>query len=314
MRISIHRSNIKPQTQKTHEDLQSATVSRLGGAVASLILLTLFNLSWRAVAAPVTAKDAATAVANWLIVDPMPLGENLGGTVQQVIRSTTMAAIPIYYIVYLDPSAFVIVAADDLVEPIVGFARAGQYDPSEDNPLGALVSNDLPARVAYAQQSGSASRTPTLSRPRPSGSSSPPTDGGPVICSKVLTSVSDVRVAPFTQTTWDQQTASGVALPPVTITTLRLTGPATSTTTRRAAWRRPCRKLMRYYQFPTTSIGTASFSITVDGSRSSYTLQGGGGAGGAYVWSNMPLVPPASPTTCPVPGHWRTCSLTPAPR
>jgi hypothetical protein len=133
---------------------QSATVSRLGGAVASLILLTLFNLSWRAVAAPVTAKDAATAVANWLIVDPMPLGENLGGTVQQVDTFNDNSGNPIYYIVYLDPSAFVIVAADDLVEPIVGFARAGQYDPSEDNPLGALVSNDLSARVAYAQRAG----------------------------------------------------------------------------------------------------------------------------------------------------------------
>ena len=56
-------------------------------------------------------------------------------------------------------------------------------------------------------------------------------------------------------------------------------------------------QLMRYYQFPSTGIGTASFTIQVEGSPSSYTLLGGDGAGGPYVWSNMPLLPPASPTT-----------------
>jgi len=275
---------------------QSATVSRLGGAVASLILLTLFNLSWRAVAAPVTAKDAATAVANWLIVDPMPLGENLGGTVQQVDTFNDNSGNPIYYIVYLDPSAFVIVAADDLVEPIVGFARAGQYDPSEDNPLGALVSNDLSARVAYAQQSGSASSDTNALQAQAKWQRLAPQDGGPVITPKVLTSVSDVRVAPFTQTTWDQQTAAGADTaacynyytPPYGAGNIN-NYPAGCVATAMS-------QLMRYYQFPTTSIGTASFSIQVDSSYTNYTLQGGNGTGGAYVWSNMPLVPSASPT------------------
>jgi len=46
-------------------------------------------------------------------------------------------------VVYLDPEGFVIVAADDLIEPIIGFAPRGQFDPSTKNPLGALVSNDL---------------------------------------------------------------------------------------------------------------------------------------------------------------------------
>jgi hypothetical protein len=54
----------------------------------------------------------------------------------------------IYHIVYLHPSGFVIVPADDLIEPIIGFAGAGHYDLSLDNPLGALVTQDLNARVA----------------------------------------------------------------------------------------------------------------------------------------------------------------------
>ncbi len=56
-------------------------------------------------------------------------------------------------------------------------------------------------------------------------------------------------------------------------------------------------QLMRYYQFPSTGVGTASFPIQVDGSPSTYSLRGGDGAGGPYGWSNMPLVPPASPAT-----------------
>ena len=274
---------------------QSATVSRLGGAVASLILLTLFNLSWRAVAAPVTAKDAATAVANWLIVDPMPLGENLGGTVQQVDTFNDNSGNPIYYIVYLDPSAFVIVAADDLVEPIVGFARAGQYDPSEDNPLGALVSNDLSARVAYAQQSGSASSDTNALQAQAKWQRLAPQDGGPVIMPKVLTSLSDVRVAPFTQTTWDQQTAAGADTAACYNYCTPPDGDGNANNYPAGCVATAMAQVMRYYQFPNTGVGTASFPITVDGSGSSYTLRGGG-SGSAYVWGNMPLVPPASPT------------------
>ena len=63
-------------------------------------------------------------------MDRTPLGETLGGSVQRVETFNDQAGNPVYYVVYLDPSGFVIVAADDLVEPIVGFARAGQYDPS----------------------------------------------------------------------------------------------------------------------------------------------------------------------------------------
>src|ERR1039457_5155481 len=103
-------------------------------------------------AAPVTARDAASAVMGWLSVDQTPKGENLGGSVQGGDTFNDRSGNPPYFIVYLEPSGFVIVSAADLVEPIVGFARTGQYDPSENNPLGALVSNDLPARLAYARQ------------------------------------------------------------------------------------------------------------------------------------------------------------------
>src|ERR1035438_1464983 len=132
---------------------QPTAGSRFSGACAGLIFLALLNSSWpAALAAPVTSKDAAATVLGWLTVDRAPLGETLGGTVQRVDTFNGEDGNPAYYVVYLDPSGFVIVAADNLVEPIVGFASAGQYDPSGNNPLGALVSKDLSARLAYARQ------------------------------------------------------------------------------------------------------------------------------------------------------------------
>jgi len=43
------------------------------------------------------------------------------------------------------------VPADDFVEPIVAFADDGTYDPSLENPLGVLVSQDLEGRVVAAR-------------------------------------------------------------------------------------------------------------------------------------------------------------------
>ena len=44
--------------------------------------------------------------------------------------------------VYLAPSGFVVVPADDRADPVIAFAPAGRYDPSPKNPLGAMVSRD----------------------------------------------------------------------------------------------------------------------------------------------------------------------------
>ena len=167
-----------------------------------MILLMLLSASSRvATAAPVSSKQAAAVVTGWLSTDPAPLGETLGGSVQRVDKFNDQAGNAVYYVVYLEPSGFVIVAADDLVEPIVGFARAGQYDPSANNPLGALVSNDLSARVAYAQQAGLAPSDTNALQAQAKWQQLAPKDGGPVITPRGLTTMSDVRIAPLTQTT-----------------------------------------------------------------------------------------------------------------
>ncbi len=274
------------------------SVSRLGTVLACIALAILLSASWQpATAAPVTSKQAAAVVTGWLSMDRTPLGETLGGPVLRVDTFNDAAGNALYYVVYLEPSGFVIVAGDDLVEPIVGFARAGQFDPSNATPLGALVGNDLSARVAYARQAGSVLTDTNAVQAQAKWQQLAPADGAPVITPKGIATVSDVRIAPLTQTTWDQQTAAGAGsaacynyYTPPYANGSTANYPAGCVATAMS-------QLMRYYQFPTTSVGTAGFTVYSDGTPQTYYLQGGDSAGGPYVWSNMPLVPPDSPTT-----------------
>jgi hypothetical protein len=117
---------------------------------AILIVLQLCNLSW---AGPTTQYEAEMVVTGWLKADPRPLSMALG---RQVIKVETFSGgngQPVYYVVYLQPSGFVIVPGDDLVEPIIAFVNGSSYDPSNENPLGALVTNDLNERIAAVRTS-----------------------------------------------------------------------------------------------------------------------------------------------------------------
>ena len=275
-------------------------ISWLSLVLRALMLATLVSAPWQdAAAGPVTSKQAAAAVAGWLAVDRTHLGEPLGTSVQRVDTYAGQAGEALYYIVYLAPAGFAIVAADDLVEPIVGFACGGKFDPSEDNPLGALVNKDLSARLAHAREAGAAS--PEISALRAQakwrqlgGLAGEPEPSGPT--PNEIAGMSDVRIAPFTQTTWGQQTAAGPGsaacynyyTPPYGAGNAN-NYPAGCVATAMA-------QVMRYYQFPTTGVGNG---IVRDYRRWRSKLLFPARrrcAGGPYAWSNMPWAP-LSPTT-----------------
>ena len=277
---------------------QPLAACRPNTALAVLISATLLIAGWStALAAPVSSKQAAAAVTGWLSLDRTPLGETLGTSVRRVETFNDHAGSPLYYIAYLDPSGFVIVAADDLVEPIVGFAVAGQFDPSADNPLGALVSSDMGARVAFARQAGSVPSDTNTWKAQAKWQQLSSTSGGAMISPKGLSSVSDVRIAPLTKTTWDQQTAAAAGTTACYNYYTPPNGDGNPANYPAGCVATAMAQLMRYYQFPTTGIGSLPFTITNGTTPMTYYTRGGDGAGGPYVWSNMPLVPPANPTT-----------------
>ena len=101
-----------------------------------------------------------------------------------------------------------------------------------------------------------------------------------------LASVSDLRVATLVESRWSQSTAAGYNCYNYYTPNNYVCGCVATAMA----------QLMRYYQYPTTGVGTASFAITIDDWPATRSLRGGDGAGGAYNWANMKLVPSTGTT------------------
>jgi hypothetical protein len=262
---------------------------------ANLIwLLALGWLAKPASGAPVGPSTAADAVTGWLATDPTPLAEKLGHNVKSVETIMDGQGTALYHVVHLAPAGFVIVAADDRIEPIVAFAAKGVFDHSVNSALKALADKDLPSRLAQARAHPGAAKfvnAPGKWRQLKEGTKSPPAGS-----TAVATTVSTVWVAPFLQSLWDQQTIGSYGsescynyYTPPYATGSSSNYPSGCVATAMA-------QLLYYYQYPTAGVGTKSFSITVDGASTQASLRGGNGAGGPYLWSDMPAVP-QNPTT-----------------
>jgi hypothetical protein len=290
-------------------------------------------------AKPTTPEQARTVVENWLALDATPLGvplvqqvkeigtyttvqggssgENAPGSKAEPAASPLVASpgtlikevrtyfhqdTPVYYVVYLNPAGFVIVPADDLVEPIIGFLPAGQYNPSADNPLGAMVSQDLPGRVLDARQKEKQVQTeglqlaPTevyVAAQRKWGWLSNPAATGENLEFALPTPPSDERVPPLSGSTWDQSLVGGSACynyytPP------NAAGSASNYVSGCVAT--AMAQFMRFWHHPTIGVGTGSYTIYINSSSTTRSLRGGDGLGGAYLWGDMPWVPSSSMT------------------
>jgi len=262
-------------------------------------------------ARPTTADDAEKVVAGWLKTNARPLGTALG---RQIIKIETFIDDndqPVYYVVYLQPNGFVIVSADDLVEPIIAFADDGTFEPSLESPLGALVNNDLNGRITAVRNtspvsgdwsvvSGEQSKSnfsinqltahQLTNYPRSKWrhliSLAEASESGFGLMG--LITLSDVRVEPFVKSKWGQRYICGKnGYNYYTPNNYHCGCTATAMA-----------QLMRYHEHPTgrMKIGRRNFLIKVDDeSELAYTL-GGDGKGGPYKWSLMELEPGCSTT------------------
>jgi len=239
---------------------------------------------------PITSQQAETAAKAWLATDTRPLGAQIGRETAEKTESFAGADGQItYYVVYLKPSGFVILPAYDLAEPIVCFAGSGQYDPSDANPLGALVTKDLAARIRFARETETAALKGKALPQQAASAQAKWTrllekDGGAVTLG--VSSISDVRVAPLVQSRWSQTTeCDSYCYNYYTPNHY----PSGCVATAQA-------QLMRFHQFPTTGVGTRCFTTYVCGMTQSNCLRGGNGSGGPYDWACMVLDPGCATT------------------
>jgi hypothetical protein len=261
--------------------------------LAAVFVMLLF-LTSACFAAPVSPDQAKQAVQGWLVLDQKPMGMDMqGSSAQSVAAHAVSDGDAAYYIVALSGGGFVAVAGDDLVEPIVGFQNDGSFDADPNNPLFALLEQDMRGRQAKARsmtgmdmsasaENGANKRWATLLN-----AAAMAAQGLEFSVEMKSASISDVRVASLVDSRWSQSTVNGQNTYNLYTPNNYVCGCVATAMS----------QLMRYHSYPTAGVGTAAFSISVDGSSEDRNLRGGDGSGGAYSWSDMVLVPNSSITT-----------------
>ncbi|UCG57428.1 MAG: C10 family peptidase [Phycisphaerales bacterium] len=265
---------------------------RRASAVLATILILVQLGNHRAWGRLTTPYQAEQVVKGWLKADARPLNTAITPDVLNVESVTNEAGEPVYYIVYLHPAGFVIVSADDLVEPIIAFSADGTCDPSLETPLGALASRDMSGRAAIARaddnpggQIGVLSISDAQHRWYEFISLAQVSSGG--ITTQSLASISDVRVAPLVQSKWAQDEVCGNSCYNYYTPEGYYSGCVATAMA----------QLMRYHMYPDTGIGVQDFIVEVEGDPWTAYTRGGNGYGSQYSWSEMVLVPDCSTTT-----------------
>ncbi len=266
---------------------RTAVLGKMVSILAAVALLVLSSAP--AGASPTNPAQAEKIVKNWLAQNSRPLGASMAQAVKEVQTFRDGAGNAVYYVVYLNPQGLVIVSADDLVEPIVAFLARGSYDPSPANPLGALVSRDLPARLAAVRDRERQATleglkfTPPRRMARARGkwarfASSP---SAAELETVLPGNPSDLRVAPLLGSKWSQGDVGiyhcyNYFTPNNYVCGCVATAMA---------------QLMYFWGHPTAGVGTGAFTITVNGVSRLENLKGGDNAGGPYHWADMVLDP-----------------------
>ncbi len=265
-----------------------------GRRTFSLALLTLIASSagW---AAPVTHPQARTAVSGWFKVSRTAMAHTMERQITSLEIQRDKDGKVLFYVANLAPKGFVVLSPDDLLEPVVVFSPSGHFEATPENPLYDFLVSDMQDRLNSLPRTTPGIETSSVSL---SGSQSAIHERNKSKWALFLNepqniemsemagspSVDDPRVDPLTLSKWSQQTGGG--------------GTCYNYYTPNGY---PCgcvatamSQIMRFFQHPASGIGVHAFDIQVNGSTQSASTRGGDGSGGAYDWSNMPLVPPAS--------------------
>ncbi|MFH1595910.1 MAG: C10 family peptidase [Pseudomonadota bacterium] len=254
--------------------------------LATCLLLAIILSVTAAWAAPTTPEQAAKVVQNWLGLNAQPMGTPMGRQVNEVQTFPGPDGVPAYHVVYLNPAGLVFLPADDLVEPIIGFMPEGYFDPSQTNPVGALVSRDIPGRVAKALEAEASGQALEAAGPLSTAQRKWATLANPTAVQEVLASalpsISDVRVASFVQSRWNQYGAGGLTQTPLCYNYFTPNNWYCGSIATAMA------QLMRYHSHPVNGVGKVLKDYSVNGIHNSGYTRGGDNEGGPYVWGNMP--------------------------
>ena len=252
-------------------------------------------------AAEVTDIQAAAAVQAW-----MDKGVTLGRKPRVVASCETVSTAfgTRLYVVNLKEGGFAVTPSDDRIDPIIAFVPSGAgLVRSDNNPLWILLSRDIEARE---RATGASSAVKSSNRILLGAPSSSETDSSEAVlraqarwaellgkspaagkkrlrlASATPSAPTDIVVDPLVESRWCQDVhnnyGAGNGDPCYNYYTPNNypCGCIASA----------CGQIMRYWQWPTTSVAAKTFSCKVNGASASYRMMGG-----YYDWSNMSLIP-----------------------
>lgn len=177
---------------------------RLNGSVLAVITLVSLLTSVLAWAAPVSKSQAEQAALGWMRLNPgagskvAPMG---AATIAGVREYHSAQGQLLAYVVELQPSGYIVVAADDNSEPIICYNSTQTFNSERrtENVLLSLLDRDIAARIARfaGPQPMSAQKTVILGQWRRYQQ---------VAAGSVLPAATpiDVRVWPMVTSQWDQ--------------------------------------------------------------------------------------------------------------
>ncbi|MBT7165504.1 MAG: hypothetical protein HN904_22190, partial [Victivallales bacterium] len=292
---------------------ESSRPARYRGSVRGLTqalscLALLFSLAVSA--APVSIEQARLAVSQFVQAAPTPLGANLaaatrGGTVGEALAiGATRSASAYAYVVALQPEGYVVVSADDRLEPIIAFSASGTFDASMQNPLAYLLAQDLPNRLAAvaAAATRGAELATQIAANQADWAKLTAAEGTRAAGAQVVT---EMWVDSFVQSRWSQGTEGGRACynyyTPLIGETSHTFDPGNPDNIVSGCAATATAQMIRYFAWPEAGIGykTGGGSVTYHdefanpegASLAGTQLRGGNGNGGPYDWAAMTLDP-----------------------
>lgn len=234
-------------------------------------------------AADVSVSQAAAAAQAW-IDEGSSMGKLTGAVVEKAEIAVDDATGVKMHVVSLQDGGFVVTASDDLLDPVLAFSDSGRtLIQSDKNPIWVLLKGDIAARMAAATNGAShslqslAGRTESQKRwdallARASGKATMGIGSS---------TISDIRVDSFVNSRWGQDKVSGKNVFNYYTPNSYVCGCVATM----------AGQMMRYWQWPQSSVAAKTHQCSVDGTKKNYTMKGG-----TYAWSSMPLVPGSSIT------------------
>lgn len=252
------------------------------GVLASLSLCVCHGVA-------INGAEAMRAAGNWLASEAT-LAEGLSTEPESVQTEDDGAGVS-YHVVSLSGGGFVVLSADDGIEPVIAFSSTESFpDGKADSPVRSILARDLGKRRESLDAGGGAFKRLVFASGSNAATSpeakwarllaAPASNVKGVLYSSGLAKVSDVRVAPLVKSHWGQANETGYSnygYPCYNFYTPN-NSPCGCVATAMA-------QIMRFWTYP-ECVKDFSGNCMVNGSSTVLSAMAG-----AYEWGKMPLDP-----------------------